>query len=184
VAAYVGTVGYAHGLGTILEAATRLRDVGAEVTFLIVGDGADRKMLEERAADEGLSNVTFLGQRPRKEIPDMIAATDACLVLLKKTDAFKQVIPTKMLEFMAAGRPVILGVDGQAREILTSAGGGIYIEPENVGQLIDALSELRANPDRGISLGRAGRRYILETLSRSKTAQDYLEVLNKVISGT
>ena len=83
------------------------------------------------ANSRGLSNVRFVDQQPREKIPAYIAASDACLVLLKKTELFKTVLPTKMLEFMSCGRPVILGVDGHARRVLQRASGGIFVEPED-----------------------------------------------------
>ncbi len=98
------------------------------------------------AQSRGLANVRFLDQQPREKIPAFISASDACLVLLKKTDVFKTVIPTKMLEFMSCARPVILGVEGQARQIIEDAGAGLVIEPENAPALVEAIHQLSANP--------------------------------------
>jgi len=83
----------------------------------------------ELAQDQGLSNIRFQPQQPRENIPALIRASDLCLVMLKKADVFKTVIPTKMLEFIASGRLVILGVDGQARQILEKSDAGIFIRP-------------------------------------------------------
>ena len=87
-----------------------------------MGEGAEKERIKALAQSRGLTNVHFLDQQPREKIPAFISASDACLVLLKKTDVFKTVIPTKMLEFMSCARPVILGVDGQARQIVEDAG--------------------------------------------------------------
>jgi glycosyltransferase involved in cell wall biosynthesis len=102
-------------------------------------------------------------------------------VLLKKTDVFKTVIPTKMLEFMSCARPVILGVDGQARQIIEEAGAGIVIQPENSAALVQSIGKLAANPELGHALGQRGREYILRNLSRRQTADTYLQVLEELL---
>jgi glycosyltransferase involved in cell wall biosynthesis len=103
-------------------------------------------------------------------------------VLLKKTELFKTVIPTKMLEFMACARPVILGVDGQARRILEEAQAGLFVEPENPGALTQAIMRLAADSELRESMGSNGARHILLHFSREQTANDYAAVLGSVVS--
>ena len=103
---------------------------------------------------------------------------------LKKTDVFKTVIPTKMLEFMSCARPVILGVDGVAREILDNAEAGIYVEPGNIGALANAISQLASSPAQCNILGQNGRKHILAHFSRNQTAQEYISVLQKILGNT
>ena len=177
---YIGTMGNAHGLETLLDAAAKLQNQSPEVLFLLIGEGAEKEKVRALAQLRNLTNVRFLDQQPRESIPAFISASDACLVLLKKNDVFKTVIPTKMLEFMACARPVILGVDGQARQIVEQSGAGIVIEPENSDALVAAISHLKANPEMRKSLGEKGREYIIRNFSRAHTAQKYLEVLNTV----
>jgi glycosyltransferase involved in cell wall biosynthesis len=179
---YVGTMGNAHGLETLLDAAAQLRQQNPKVLFLLVGEGAEKERIKALAQSRGLTNVRFLDQQPREKIPAIILASDACLVLLKKTDVFKTVIPTKMLEFMSCARPVILGVDGQARHIVEEAGCGLVIEPENAEALTRAIQQLAANRDLGPRLGQKGREHVLENFSRSRTAEKYIEVLNHVVN--
>ncbi len=105
-----------------------------------------------------------------------------CLVLLRKAEVFKTVIPTKALEFMACGRPVILGVDGEARRVLEEAQAGLFVEPENSTALAEGITRLYNSSKLRKTLGDNGRRYILENLSRERTAQTYTGVLEKVIS--
>jgi glycosyltransferase involved in cell wall biosynthesis len=104
------------------------------------------------------------------------------LVLLKKTDVFKTVIPTKMLEFMSCARPVILGVEGQARMMVEEAEAGLAIEPENAEELVRAVQKLAENPEFGAKLGRNGREYIQRNYSRRKTAENYIQVLQQLLS--
>ena len=182
VVSYIGTMGMAHGLETILEAASHLRTSNPEIVFLVVGEGAEKQRIVELARKCGLTNLRFIGQQPREKIPAYICASDVCLVLLKKTDLFKTVIPTKMLEFMSCARPVILGVDGQARTILEDARGGVAIEPENSDALVNAIRYLAANPEIAGRLGRNGREYIVRNYSRRQTAEKYILTLEGLLN--
>ena len=179
---YVGTMGMAHGLETLLAAAAQLQQENSNVLFLLIGEGAEKERIKTLAESRGLTNVHFLDQQPRERIPAFISASDASLVLLKKTDVFKTVIPTKMLEFMSCARPVILGVDGQARQIIEDAGAGLVIEPENAAELVGAIQQLAANRDLGSTLGKKGREYILRNFSRDQTAERYIQILEKVVA--
>ncbi len=180
VASYIGTMGNAHGLETLLEAAAQLLH-NPDVVFLLIGEGAEKEKIKAQAAARGLTNVRLLDQQPRETIPAFISASDVCLVLLKKTDVFKTVIPTKMLEFMSCARPVILGVEGQAQEIVEDARAGIVMEPENSESLARAVLALHSDRERGISLGKNGRDYIIRNFSRRYTAEKYVEVLKQML---
>src|SRR4030081_3640835 len=178
---YVGTMGWAHGLETLLDAASQLQTQSSNVLFMLIGEGAEKERIKSTAQSRGLNNIRFFDQQTRETIPAFISASDACLVLLKKTDVFKTVIPTKMLEFMSCSRPVILGVDGQARQIIEEAGAGIVIEPESSAALVQAIGKLAANPELGHAMGQRGREYILRNLSRGQTADCYLRVLEELL---
>jgi colanic acid biosynthesis glycosyl transferase WcaI len=181
VVSYIGTIGMAHGLQSVIEAAARMQQSAPHILFLLIGEGAEKDHILALARARGLTNLRFVGQQPREKIPAYISASDACLVLLKKAEVFKTVIPTKMLEFMSCSRPVILGVEGQARKILDDAQGGICIEPESADELIQAIFQLAADPALRESLGRNGRRYIQQRFSRRSTATAYLDVLENLL---
>ena len=183
VVSFIGTLGLAHGLETMLAAAERLQQTEPDILFALVGEGADRERIAGIAQSRGITNIKFVPQQLREKIPDYIAVSDACLVLLKKSEVFETVIPTKMLEFMSCARPVILGVAGQAREILERSDGGICIEPENPDQLCEAILRIRNEEWLRETLGRNGREYIVRNLSRERTADEYLGVLSQVIAG-
>ena len=181
VASYIGTMGNAHGLETLLDAAGELQTCNPQVVFLLIGEGAEKEKIKAQAHARGLTNIQFLDQQPREKIPEYILASDACLVLLKKTDVFKTVIPTKMLEFMSCGRPVILGVDGQARQIIEEAGAGIAIEPENAAALASAVTRLHSDGKLATAMGQKGREHIVEHFSRAQTAKKYIDVLQRLV---
>ncbi len=183
VVCYIGTMGMAHGLDTLVEAAAKLQTAAPSVVLLLVGEGTEKERIIGSARSRGLKNMIFVDQQPREKIPTYICASDACLVLLKNTEIFKTVIPTKMLEFMSCARPVILGVDGQARKIVNEADSGIVIEPENSADLAKAVIRLAANSSLCNLLGRNGRQYILKHFSRQEKAAAYVRVLEELLGG-
>jgi colanic acid biosynthesis glycosyl transferase WcaI len=181
VVSYIGTMGNAHGLETLVEVAAQLQNSDPNILFLLVGEGAEKEHLVSLVRSRGLTNLRFVDQQSREKIPAYICASDACLVLLKKNEIFKTVIPSKMLEFMACARPVILGVEGQARKILDDAQAGICIEPGNPSALAKAVLRLAGDEQLGQTLGRNGRRHVLQHFSRRQTAMAYLEVLGGLV---
>jgi colanic acid biosynthesis glycosyl transferase WcaI len=180
VVSYIGTMGTAHGLETVLDAAALLQTTNPETTFLMLGEGAEKDRLAALSRQRRLRNVRFLDQQPRERIPDCIRASDVCLVLLKKTELFKTVIPSKMLEFMSCAIPVILGVDGQARAILEEARAGVAIEPENAEALVNAIRYLAWNPETARAKGENGREFVVRKFSRRQTAEKYIRVLEQL----
>lgn len=182
VVSYIGTMGMAHGLETVLEAAAQLREHSPEILFLLLGEGSEKERLALLAGERGLSNVRFLDQKPREKIPAYICASDVCLVLLKKNELFKTVLPSKMLEFMSCGRAVILGVDGQARGILEEARGGLAIDPENARALANAICLLASNRKMAEAMGQEAREYIVRNFSRQQTAERYIRVLERMLN--
>jgi glycosyltransferase involved in cell wall biosynthesis len=181
VVSYIGTMGNAHGLETLVEAATVLHESAPNVLFLLVGEGAEKARILSLARSRGLTNMRFVDQQRREKIPAYINASDACLVLLKRAELFKTVLPTKMLEFMACARPVILGVDGHARSVMEQANAGIFVPPEDPATLAEAVARLAANPALCESLGRNGRRHVLQYFSRQQTARLYLDILQDLL---
>jgi len=181
VVSYIGTLGMAHGLETLLETAHQLQQCAPEILFLLIGEGSEKKKLISLAHSQNLTNLRFVDQQSRDRIPAYIAAADACLVMLKKAELFKTVLPTKLLEFMSCARPVLLGVDGEARKIMDEAKAGIFIEPQNASALAEAVVHLAANPALCENLGRNGRNYIVLHFSREQTAWRYLDVLQTML---
>lgn len=181
VAAYIGTMGMAHGLDTLIEAASFFRQGDPDISFLLVGEGADKERIQAIVLQRGLSNIHFVDQQPRKNIPAFIGTSDVCLVLLKKTELFKTVIPTKMLEFMSCAKPVILGVDGQARQIVEEAQAGLVIEPENANALVDAIKRLKADANACRTFAQNARAYIVQRYSREQSAKQYIGVLEELL---
>jgi glycosyltransferase involved in cell wall biosynthesis len=180
VVGVVGTLGMASGLHVVLRAARKLREAGNDdVRFLLVGDGAIRAELEAEAAEAELDNVIFTGRRPKAEMPDFLATLDVCLVHLIKQELFRFVLPSKIFEANAMERPIVLGVQGCAAELVNEARAGLTIEPEDEDQLLAAIDRLRQDPEYARQLGRNGRAHVLEHYDRTQLAMDYLQILEQ-----
>ncbi|TVR83322.1 MAG: glycosyltransferase WbuB [Rhodospirillales bacterium] len=184
VCAYVGTIGMAHRLEVTLEAARLLKAKGRrDIVFLNVGDGAERKRLETDVAAAGLVDwVVFTGRQPKEMMPPILAMADACLVHLRKCDLFTSVIPSKIFETMAMGRPMVMGVEGQARDLVIGAGAGIAMEPESAESLVAAVEALADDAALRARLGDAGRGFVAHHYDRDDLARRYLDVLTEVVA--
>ncbi len=180
VVAYIGTFGNAHGLETLLAAAEAVGPRIADAQFLLVGEGAEKERILLQVRERRLNNIRILDQQPRGRVPALIRTADVCLVLLKKSQVFETVVPTKMLEFMACGRPVILTARGEAANLLEAAGAGVSIPPEDSAALARAIEALYRDPHRRSSLGKNGRAYMVRHLSRRQTASAYMALLQRV----
>lgn len=178
VVSYIGTVGMAHGLDVLLEAAERCED--PEVVFVVVGAGAEWARLEAVARRRGLDNVRILPKQPRDRIRSFYALSDASIVHLRDRPAFRKVIPSKMFESMAMQVPIVLGVDGQARAILEEAGAGIAVRPEDAHSLLAAILELKSDARRRSQMGAAGATHAAEHYDRRAIAARYWRLLQSV----
>ena len=178
VAAYVGTLGMAHGLGTILDAAERLK-AREDVAFVLVGTGAEHAKLEAEAKARGLANVRFVGAVSKAEVKDYWRLCDAALVLLRDLPLFEHVIPSKIFEAWGSGRPVILGVRGESAGIVEAAGGGVVIPPEDAGALAEAIGRMADDRAAAEALGRAGRAHVEREYDREDLAARMLGVLEQ-----
>jgi len=144
VAGYIGTHGMAHSLETLLEAAQRLKGLpgGERYRILLVGDGARKRELVERAKIMKLDNVVFVDSVSKKEVVRYWSLLDVAVIHLRKTELFKTVIPSKLFECMGMGIPVLHGVEGESADIVKQEGVGIAFEPENADALCSGLLKL------------------------------------------
>lgn len=177
--AYVGTLGLAHGLTTVLDAAAQLRE-DPEIMFLFIGDGADRARLESEATRRQLENVRFIGLLPRDELPAWIASIDCLLVMLRDLPVFETVIPSKIFEFCAQERPVVVAARGEIRRLVTEAKAGLVIDPEDATQLVTAIEAVRTNPGEAEVRANAGREWVERNFDRSALARQMLGFLERV----
>jgi colanic acid biosynthesis glycosyl transferase WcaI len=177
VVAYIGSHGLSHGLGAILDAAGRQPDV----TYLLVGEGADRDRLLNEREHRGLHNVIMRPSVSKAEVPELYAAADVCLVPLRDVPLFSTFVPSKLFEMLAAGRPIVAAVRGEARSILQRSGGALIVDPEDAPGIVHAVERLRADPELRAQLGRRGRAFAEQFYDRERLAARYLEVLGEIV---
>ncbi len=183
VCSYIGTIGMACGLEILIRAGQKLRDTGRDdIVFLVIGDGAVRRHLEAEAINRGLDNVRFLGRQAKESIPGFLALTDACLVHLRKSPLFESVMPSKIFEAAGMRRPILNGVNGDARKLIEQADCGLIFEPEDENGLINQLRRLVDNPDLARRLGNNGHRFVTTHFDRDQLAHDYESLLKKLIA--
>lgn len=183
VVSYIGTVGMAHAIGTVLDAAEQLFRSAPRVRFMIVGDGAELDSIRRGRQGRGLDNVTITGLVEHRRIPDFLAASDIALVLLRDSPTFASVLPSKMFEAMAASRPIVLGVRGEAEKVLEDAGAGVAITPQSARDLVSAIVRLSEDAVLRREMGERGRDYVSREFNREAWARRYLEMLAGVVAG-
>lgn len=145
ICTFAGTMGIAQGLPFILDLAKDLQD-HPDIVFLLIGTGPVRAQLEEKIAAEQINNVRLLDQVPLAEITPYLNISDVLFVPLKNDPVFDTFIPSKMFDFLACKKPIILGVDGEARSMLESRGGGLFARPEDAASYRDAILKLKNDP--------------------------------------
>ena len=179
VVLYMGTHGMAHALHRVLEAA---RDLSSreDILFAFVGEGAEKDNLKQLASRWNLSNVQFIDQQPKSRVPDFYAACDLGLVTLRDTPLFQDVLPSKIFEYMAMQKPLLIGVGGEARKTVEDAGVGEFVPPENVPALVEAITRLSQQPERLEQMGRSGRNYVIENFDRRSISRRYIDILSRV----
>ena len=176
---YAGLLGIAQGLESVLETA-RLTLGQPDIMYIFIGEGPNKVKLTERKKRENLDNVIFLPEVPREDIISYLNMADILLVPLKNDPIFEAFVPSKLYDFMACGKPVLLSVPGEAREILEEAEGGMYVPPENPEALKEAILKLYKDPDLRLRYGANGRRYMLSHYSRSEQALQLEEFLRSL----
>jgi colanic acid biosynthesis glycosyl transferase WcaI len=176
VVAYVGTHGASHGLHAVLDAAA----VQPEVSYVLVGDGAERDRLLAERDRRGLCNVTMLPSLSKAQVAEVYAAADVCLVPLRDVPLFETFVPSKLFEVLAAGRPVVGALRGEARAILERSGGGLAVAPESGVEIAAAVAMLRGDPALREEMGRRGRAFVQAHYDRDALAARYLDLLRTV----
>jgi glycosyltransferase involved in cell wall biosynthesis len=175
VVGYVGTLGMAHGLSAVLGAAQLLKE--ERVRFLLVGPGAEREMLMAEAARRGLRNVTFVESQPKAMMPRVWSLVDVALVHLKDTPVFATVIPSKIFEAMASGKPVLLAApEGEASGLVAREEAGLHVQSGNILALAAAVQELSNDDARRAVMAAAALR-AAPRYSRERQARALLDLL-------
>jgi glycosyltransferase involved in cell wall biosynthesis len=177
---YAGAHGLSNDLNVLLDTAGILREQ-PEIAIVLIGDGKEKPNLIARANQMGLPNVYFFPPVPKTLMPQALAAADACIAILKPVPLYATVYPNKVFDYLAAGRPVILAIDGEIRKVIEQARAGIFVQPGDPGALAQALRTLAANPNMRREMGMNGRRYMEANFDRPKTAEKLARIMENLI---
>lgn len=179
---YAGIIGHAQGLEVILKAADRLK-ANVKVKFILLGSGPEKEKLISLKEELKLENLFFLPTITRNEMPFVVAACDAAVIPLRKLEIFKGAIPSKIFENLGMQRPILLGVEGEAKDLfIDEAEAGIFFEPENDESLASAVRQLVANPEKLNQLGENGRRFVAEKFERSRIAEKFDSFIKELLN--
>jgi len=176
IALYAGALGLSNDLDVVLHAAARLKDE-PEIALVLLGDGKERQALVARARAICLPNLFFLPAVPKEEMDEALAAADACIAILKPLDVYRTTYPNKVFDYMAAGRPVILAIDGVIRQLIEAAEAGVFVPPGDPEALAAAIRTLAANRGAGRAMGRSGRAYVVRHFDRGSLARGLEQVM-------
>jgi len=175
---FTGTIGMAHGLEIVLNAASK---TNKNITFLIIGEGARKNILMNKAIKMNIKNIKFINHLDWQEIIDINQLIDLHLVHLKKDDEFKKVIPSKIFESMALKKSIIMGVDGESRQILDRAQCSFNIQPENSSELANTINKIQKRNKLLKDMGQNGYIFLEKNYSRKILANKMIEYLQSVI---
>ena len=167
----------AHGLEFIVGCARDLEKM--KVTLLLIGDGAEKMKVTNMVKEEGYQNVICLPPVPKEEIPAYLAVSDLSLIPLRKKELFTTVIPSKIFETAAMQVPILLGVDGEARNLVESYQAGLYYEPENKKELLDKIRLLITDDDLRQRCGRGGAG-LATSFNRKRLAASFLDHIRDI----
>ena len=179
VVLYAGAHGMSNDLNIVLEAAGLLTDM-KNVQIVLLGDGKEKTALMAQAKEMKLPNVTFISSVPKTEMASALAGADACIAILKPLEEYKTTYPNKVFDYMAAGRPVILAIDGVIREVVEAAECGFFAQPGNAKEIAEAIRKLASNPGRSRIMGLKGRKYLEENFSRAVIGEKLIYLLNEM----
>jgi glycosyltransferase involved in cell wall biosynthesis len=175
VVLYAGAHGMSNDLGVVISAAEQT--AAGQVSYVFVGDGKEKAALQAQAAEKRLQNVLFLPPVPKNEMSAVLAGADACIAILKPIDLYKTTYPNKVFDYMAAGRPILLVIDGVIRQVVEDAQAGIFIPPGDAAALAQAAQNLAADPQRARRLGLSGRCYLEAHFDRAQLAEQLRHLL-------
>jgi colanic acid biosynthesis glycosyl transferase WcaI len=180
VVLFGGNLGLVQGLDTVIKAASSLDP--DRIRIVLLGDGSDRERLRRLAVDLQVSDrVQFIDRHPMSAMPGFMAAADVLLVHLKRSELSRYVIPTKTFAYLAAGKPILMAMEGAAADMVQAAGAGMVIEPDDPVELANAISAFqRASSDERSRFGQNGRTYLLENFSRRDIIARYEKLLADV----
>lgn len=181
---FAGTMGKAQGLDCVIEAAALLQHSVPRAQLVLVGDGVEHDRLQRLAIEKDLHNVRFLPRRPMAEIGGVLAAADVLLVHLKDDPLFRLTVPSKTQAYLAAGKPILMAVRGDAADLIERSGSGVVCEPEDAASLAGAIADLSRLPASALrTMGQRGKDLYLSEMSLEAGTTKFEGVFEAAVGG-
>ena len=174
--AYAGVIGYNQGLGVLLEVARML----PHVDFALAGDGPELPLLKKKAGVLGLLNISFRGYLNKEELMKLYRESDILIAHARSTPTIDAtMIPVKLFEYMATGRPIVYAGRGVAVDLLHQIGCALTVPPENPEAITDAITTLLRNPEKSHALGSRGQSCVRSEFHRDKLLRELVSTLQE-----
>jgi glycosyltransferase involved in cell wall biosynthesis len=180
VVMYAGAMGPANDLPTLLAAADLMRAERRDIKIVLVGGGKSRQELEAMASQRGLTNVVFAGSRTKDEMRSTLAAADVCVATLQDIAMFRMTYPNKVFDYLAAGRPIVLAIDGVIRDVVERADAGVFAPPGNPRALADAITRLADDVPGREAMGRRGQEYVRAHFGRAEHGRAFATLVESM----
>ncbi|MEK6222552.1 MAG: glycosyltransferase family 4 protein [Chloroflexota bacterium] len=180
VVLYAGAHGMSNNLSKILEAAKQLESID-EIAVVFVGDGKEKQNLIAQSQKMNLRNIHFLPPVPKTEMGEALAAANICIAILKPIEMYKTVYPNKVFDYLAAGKAIVMSIDGTAREVVEKAQAGIFADPSNPNEIAAVIEKFAKDKQKTKQMGLAGRAYLEENFDRAKLAQDLERLMQQIV---
>jgi glycosyltransferase involved in cell wall biosynthesis len=175
---YAGNLGLAQGLDTILKAALQLKK--ENILFLFIGSGPKEVQLKQIVNTKNLTNVKFIGEVPREKIHEYLYLADCGIIPLRRLQLYKGALPSKIFDYMGCGLPILLGIGGEAQEIVKKSRTGIAFKPDDSEDLAQKILWLKRNPEALKKMASKGKTFVLNNFTREKEAEKLEQELVRV----
>lgn len=177
---YTGAHGMSNDLPVLLQAA-KFIEAHDDIKIVLIGDGKEKPGLIALADSMGLSNIEFLDPIPKNKISVYLQASDVCFAILKPIELYKTTFPNKVFDYMAAGKPIILAIDGVIRDVVESADCGIFCEPGNPHSVANTIIKMYRNRSKLDKIGKRGKAYLERNFNRMIIAKDFSELIEEMV---
>lgn len=179
IVVYTGALGPANDIKTILDAAQRLLGE-VDIKFILAGSGKSQHETATIVREKCLKNVELVGVLPKERVSKLLNAANCCVATLMNIPSFNTTYPNKVFDYMAAGKPTLLGIDGVIRSVIEESDGGVFFDPGDSKMLADAILLLRANELRCREMGENARKFVTERFNRKNHVVEFRSLLHKL----